>query len=350
MKKGTHTDKKQTAWIHTVKKLTAWFHTEKQAYPWRRERTPYSVWISEIMLQQTTVATVIPRYHQWMEKFPSLEALAKSNEQEVLREWEGLGYYSRAKNILKTAVILNEKTGFPSTPGELTALPGIGPYTAAAISSIAFGRPHPVMDANVKRVFCRFLHFKTLNSEQEREITRTLNTWIRMTEPGPFNEAVMELGQRICVKKNPSCSFCPLGDGCLAYKRGDQNSIPEVKSKKYRAHESSVFLLTDSRKLLIKQSRGNLLKGLWLLPKVPHTDDKGREVFIKKHLAREFSLVGEFKPLIHAYTINRERLYPFHYKVIKKIHLPAEEYRWVEKKSLSRYPFPSVYRKIIQSW
>lgn len=203
----------------------AWFDGNARILPWRDNPTPYRVWISEIMLQQTTVAAVIPYFEKWMAKFPTLEDVAKATEEEVMQVWQGLGYYSRALNILKAAQIIQEK-GWPLSTFGLKLLPGIGPYTAGAIASLALQISTPCVDGNIERVYSRL----TADAHPKPQLNTRAWDWAKLnlskTRAGDWNQALMELGATICRPKNPLCETCPLAGSCQANKEGTQDQYP----------------------------------------------------------------------------------------------------------------------------
>src|SRR6202142_1335662 len=210
--------------------LLKWFEDSKRDLPWRKSRDPYFIWVSEIMLQQTQVATVIPYYERWIRNYPNIAALAKASEDEVLKSWEGLGYYSRARNLIRGArhVMTNHAGQLPSSARELRLIPGIGRYTAGAVASIAFDLPEPVLDGNVMRVLCRLRDLKGDPRkppllEQLWSLARELVT---DTDASNLNESLMELGALVCTRQNPKCPMCPLKPQCLAFKRGTVDERP----------------------------------------------------------------------------------------------------------------------------
>jgi A/G-specific adenine glycosylase len=208
--------------------LLPWFRSHGKTYPWQ-VRDPYAVWISEIMLQQTTVSSVVPRYIAWMNQYPSVRELAQASIEEVLRAWEGLGYYSRAKNIHKAAREL-QKDGFESPPDNkkyLRSLPGIGEYTAAAILSFAYQEPEGVYDANVRRLFARLSADE--NPGAQRPWRRAYAAFLHEGKPGEINAALMQFGQLVCRSREPSCSLCPLRNYCRAFQEGRVGDFPGQK-------------------------------------------------------------------------------------------------------------------------
>ena len=274
-----------------------WFAVVKRPMPWRKKPTPYYCWISEIMMQQTTYAAVLPYYERFLKKFPTVEKLAAAKEDEVLKAWEGLGYYARARNLLKAArQIVDARTGkrspdrlskngsadhipWPRTSAEWAQIPGVGPYTAAALSSVLSGERIPVVDGNVARVFSRVWKltddFSKLSARAK--LAERLQPEIdRCRVPGDFNQAMMELGALVCTPKSPDCARCPLAKICAAKKDGSWAEYPVKKGKKelpVRKVTSVIIKDAKGRVLLVQNREGGLLKGLWELPTVEQVAD-----------------------------------------------------------------------------
>ncbi len=260
--------------------LIPWYLANRRTLPWRENRTPYRVWISEIMLQQTQVVTVIAYFNRWMALWPTLADLATSSEQAVLKAWEGLGYYSRARNILKTARQLHSAglAELPTSHAELLKLPGIGQYTAAAIASLAGAESVPAVDGNVLRVISRHeaLPWQRGNESGLKACRELLSTWMAELKdnanwhPGLFNEAVIELGALVCQARNPQCPSCPLAESCLAYQEGDPLAYPLPSAKTKRSIEYyTVLILKDTATGLIAATQrpdSGLLASLWQFP------------------------------------------------------------------------------------
>lgn len=252
--------------------LLNWFSHAKRDLPFRRQKDPYAIWLSEIMAQQTQIDTLIPYFERFIQTFPNVEALATADEAAVIKCWEGLGYYSRARNLHKAAKVICEKYDgrFPQSYDEIITLPGIGPYTAGAIASIAFGERVPAVDGNVMRVVTRYTDWDTdtAAAKAKTEIGR----WVmdHMPDaPGDYNEAIMELGALVCTPSSPSCLVCPLSDACLARQAGTIESRP-VKTKRTRntSLKMEVAFIRDSqhRLFLVKRPSKGLLAGLWGFP------------------------------------------------------------------------------------
>ena len=265
-----------------LKKLRTWFSKNAASLPWRpadidAARDPYAVWISETMLQQTQVATVKDFYTRWMERFPDVETLAKASEEEVFRYWQGLGYYSRARNILKTARIVAEAGGkFPQTRKELEALPGIGAYTAGAILSLAFHQKEAILDGNLVRIFSRFyaLHFLPTDKSsgtEEKSANKIYWNYARSVADSPkaymHNEALMELGRTVCRSKTPLCTSCPLAGGCRAYSENRAEEFPPKKKRVQKEwHGTALVIESADGKILAVSAGQAFLRGQLALP------------------------------------------------------------------------------------
>jgi A/G-specific adenine glycosylase len=251
--------------------LLAWFDRHRRSLPWRRTLDPYPVWLSEIMLQQTRVETVIPYFERFLSRFPTIEALAAASLEEVLSLWSGLGYYRRARQLHAAAVAVAESGGFPRTFEGLRSLPGVGDYTAAAVGSIAFGLHTPVMDGNVERVISRFLAQEESPKVRSARVALLAKAGELLVpgRPGDSNQALMELGATLCVPKNPKCLLCPLELECAAVRVGSPERFPSPRSK--RAVESfqllSVVVEARGKVLLFKRPESSaLLAGMWEVP------------------------------------------------------------------------------------
>ena len=285
-------------------RLLTWFHAVKRPMPWRKAPSPYICWLSEIMMQQTTYQTVLPYYERFLARFPTVEALAEADGQDVPKAWEGMGYYARARNLHKTARLISTQ-GWPQSASEWAALPGIGPYTAAALASVLNGEKIPVVDGNVARVFARFWQLdddfraQPARARLAQRLQPCIDTCseTRLTErpndrnaAGMFNQAMMELGALVCTPKNPSCATCPLSKDCAARKAGSQERYPVKAPKKpLPIRRLSAVVLSDGKgKVLLVQNRdGGLLKGLWELPAIEPAADI---VQVFSHFRQEMSV------------------------------------------------------------
>ena len=251
-------------------RLLAWFDAHKRDLPWRGVRDPYAVWISEVMLQQTRAGSVAPYYRRWMERFPDVDALAGADLEEVLRLWRGLGYYARARNAHRCAQRVRDRRGgdFPSAATELRALPGIGPYTAAAVASIAFGEAVPAVDGNVRRVVARLFDLADPSPAEVRDRAADLMDTAR---PGDFNEAMMELGATVCTPRSPSCGACPVAAGCRARAAGTVAERPLRRRRQAvptRTWGVLVAVSPRGRTLVVRRPPEGLLGGMWEFPAV----------------------------------------------------------------------------------
>ncbi len=251
--------------------LTKWYRKNKRPLPWRKKKkNPYHIWVSEVMLQQTTVNAVIPYYEKFIKKFSTLKSLAKTPLPEVLPYWSGLGYYSRVKNLHKSAKIIHEKKYFPKTYKELMKLPGFGPYTARAVSSLAFEETVGVLDANVIRVLCRYLGFKKAwwKTKEKNFLQKEVDKWTTNTSSSLINQALMELGSLICTVKKPLCLACPLNKNCKAFKKNQISLIPLKKKKKEKEiwFWKPIVLFQKNKIALINNHSLPVLKNYPLLP------------------------------------------------------------------------------------
>ena len=276
-----------------MKGLLQWFARAKRPMPWRAAPAPYVCWLSEIMMQQTTYQTVLPYYERFIRRFPTVEALAAADERDVLKAWEGMGYYARARNLHKAARKI-AAAGWPQTAAEWSAIPGVGPYTAAALASVLAGEKVPVVDGNVARVFARYWRldddFRKLPARAR--LAGRLQPYIARTDaPGDFNQAMMELGALVCTPTNPACGECPLARACAARKAGVQADYPRKAEKKpLPVRKVTAAAVTDGtgNVLLVENREGGLLKGLWELPAV---EPAGEQVQVFSHFRLEMSVM-----------------------------------------------------------
>ncbi len=333
--------------------LLDWFARWGIAYPWGESPTPYRVWVSEIMLQQTVVSAAVGHFKRWMELFPTVEALAAAEEQQVLKAWEGLGYYSRARNLRKGALYLcrEHEALLPDDYQALLKVPGIGDYTARAILSQAFAEPFPVLDANVRRIGQRLLARRDWGSADDRALMERLDQTIPPGLPGSFNCALMQLGQQLCRIRSPQCDLCPLKAGCLCRRDSLQAEIPAPRKREVKEKTSRLCLLLRRGRILLYRRSSGIGEGLWFIPALP---EAGGEALVKKLCPPE-SPPLELKKRVHSYTSWKETLRPC--LILQEADREdgpgelcpeGEEARWVDLKSLDEYPTPSVYRKILK--
>ncbi|MFL5318600.1 MAG: A/G-specific adenine glycosylase [Myxococcaceae bacterium] len=254
--------------------LLQWFDRSKRDLPWRRTKDPYAVWLSEVMLQQTQVVTVIPYWEKFLAKFPRVEDLAAAPLEDVLQLWSGLGYYSRARNLHRAAQAIVALGGFPKTAEALRELPGFGPYTSGAVASIAFDEPAPIVDGNVARVFSRLFVVEGAPGEKEREkkLWALAGEHVQGERPGDFNQALMELGALVCRADNPTCLLCPVREECGALKAGRVNELPppRVRAARKLLNLAVAVWERDGELLFVRREEKGLFGGLWELPTVEY--------------------------------------------------------------------------------
>ena len=336
------------------RELLLWFSRTARDLPWRKDRTPYRVWVSEIMLQQTQVEKVRDYYTNFIARFPNIYDLAAASLEKVLKTWEGLGYYSRARSLHKTAHILVERYDgvFPADIKSLNELPGIGPYTAAAIASIAYDIPAAAVDGNVRRVMSRYLAEPAPSSV---DLERAVLALMPHKTPGKFTEALMELGAVICRPKNPQCLLCPWQAYCRACQEGTQSQYPAPKSRKQIPHYDVVAAVTvrqDNRVLVAKRRQDAMLGGLWEFPGGKREDGESLSDALKRELLEEMGIhidVGDQIVVIkHAYTHFRITLYAF-YSLLKSGTprcLQCADYKWATIEEIKELPMAVTDRKI----
>lgn len=340
--------------------LLRWFAANARDLPWRRDRAVYAVWISEIMLQQTQVQQALPYYLRFMERFPTVAALAAAPIDAVLKAWEGMGYYARARNLHRAAGQIMARHGghFPADAESVRALAGIGPYTAAAILSIAFNQPLAVVDGNVIRVLSR-LHAwpgDAKTTSGKKEIQERAQSLLDPAAPGAFNEAMMELGALICTPQNPLCTACPLAACCQALAQGAPEKFPVKSAKKLRPHyQIAAGLIWKKEKLLIvRRPESGLLGGLWELPGGKQEAGEVLEATVAREAAKKLGIkikVGSFFSRVdHAYTHFSITLHVYHCRHLKGTPYPHEhsDWRWVSIAELDDYAFSRSNRRIIE--
>jgi A/G-specific adenine glycosylase len=314
--------------------LLKWYRNHKRDLPWRRTEDPYRIWISEIMLQQTRVAAVVPYYERFLTLFPDAAALASAREQDLLAAWAGLGYYARARNLQKAARTIVELAQFPGDYAALMALPGVGDYTAAAVASIAFGRPHAVLDGNVLRVLSRlFAERGDIKSQVVRGRLRMLaETLLDRKRPGEFNQALMELGATVCVPKQPLCGDCPVRPHCQARQQGVQNQLPLSRARLgARRQEKHLLVIEKGDKILLWQrpSDSRRLASFWELPErqqIPSAKIHGLPALFRHTIVNTTYLVEVYRAACHS---------------------RPKELRWLAKGSLEKVPLSTIAKKAL---
>ena len=339
-------------------RILDWYTHHERELPWRDHPDPYAVWVSEIMLQQTRVETVIPYFERWMDRFPSVRELTAASEQEVLSIWEGLGYYSRARNLYKAARIVVDKYG-GELPHDLTALgklPGIGRYTLGAIASMAFGLDVATLDGNLRRVFARVFNVaEPADAPAGEEILWALaERHLPKGHAGDYNQALMDLGATLCLPRNPACLLCPLRELCKARSLGLQEQRPVLKPKAEVPHYTvtAAILQRDGKILLAKRPSKGLLGGMWEFPGGKVEKGESLEASLAREIREELGAgiqVGETLGIYrHAYTHFRITLHAFLCKLTDGEPKPIEaaELAWVIPAELVNYPMGKVDRQI----
>ena len=334
--------------------LLTWFDRHRRSLPWRATRDPYRIWVAEVMLQQTQVKTVIPYYASFLDRFPTVEALAAASIDEVLARWSGLGYYRRARQLYAAARRVVELGGFPRTSVELRELPGIGPYTAAAIGSMAFGEPVPVLDGNVERVLSRRLG---LDQDPKKAAARRMLLeagagLLDDARPGDSNQALMELGAMICRPRRPDCGSCPLAEGCRARLTGEPERFPPPRRRRAveRINLAVAVAKREQEVLLFRRpASSDLLAGMWELPYVRRNHDLAA---VERALSRRYGGRWKLEPagdkVRHGITY---RALVFHVHPARFIAGDAvgegPEAAWVKTGERSGYPLSSAVEKIL---
>ncbi|WP_208591712.1 A/G-specific adenine glycosylase [Gracilibacillus suaedae] len=334
--------------------LITWFEKEQRQLPWREDQDPYRVWVSEIMLQQTKVDTVIPYFQNFMEHFPTLTALAEADEQKVLKAWEGLGYYSRARN-LQTAVkevVAQYDAKVPDDPKQLGDLKGVGPYTKGAILSIAFNKAEPAVDGNVMRVLSRVLRIEEdiAKPKTRKTFEAAVRDLISVENPSAFNQGLMELGALVCTPKNPSCLLCPVQEHCIAFREGVEQSLPIKKNKiKHSSHTYFVLVIqNDTGNYLLEQRPDQgLLAQLWQFPMVnaDKVDEKHLSAYIQEKFKVELVETSDLEPVKHVFSHLTWFLNVKHITVKGEISVPGQM-ECLSKEEIKQYPLPVSHQNI----
>ncbi len=336
-----------------------WYEGNQRALPWRETRDPYRIWVSEVMLQQTRVDTVIPYYHRFLRRFPNVAALAAADREEVLKAWEGLGYYGRARNLHRAARMVDDELD-GVVPGDRKAfqrLPGVGDYISAAVLSIAFNQPFAVVDGNVKRVLARICKIETPvnTSPGHKSVQKKADALLDRSRPSLFNQAVMELGALVCTPAEPDCGACPVSSFCRAFRDGSVSEFPRKQKKKATPTRTfAVGVVRDNAKMLIvrRPSRG-LLGGLWEFPGGEIGSKETPEEACIRGIREQTGLVvdaGAFVARVrHAYS---------HFKVVMNVYVCGlvsgeirlnghADHRWAALHELAAHPFHKAVHKFL---
>ncbi|SFE55740.1 A/G-specific DNA-adenine glycosylase [Bacillus sp. OV194] len=339
--------------------LINWYQENQRDLPWRWNQDPYRVWVSEIMLQQTRVDTVIPYFNRFLSLFPTLTDLAEADEEKVLKAWEGLGYYSRVRNLQTAVREVAEQYGgtIPDTAEEISKLKGVGPYTAGAILSIAYGVPEPAVDGNVMRVLSRILLiYEDIGKAKTRMLFEdAVRKLISKEDPSSFNQALMELGALICTPKSPACLICPVQEHCRAFDQGRQKELP-VKEKKIKIkHVDMAALILRNQEgnyLIHKRPKEGLLANLWEFPNVPvHkrgvSEKEDLKVFIEAEWGISAAVGDQVSNIEHVFSHLKWNIQLFEGQCSHET-MDAADLKWVTLEEMESYPFPVSHQKIIK--
>lgn len=341
--------------------LLAWYKRAGRDLPWRRTRDPYKILISEFMLQQTQVDTVIPYYHEFLRNFPTVQDLARASQSRVLKAWEGLGYYARARNLHRASQEITDKFRgeIPTRFEDIADLPGFGPYTTAAVLSIAFNQNYAVLDGNVIRVLSRlFLISDDVSQARVKSRLQDLATeLLHKGQAGDYNQAVMELGATVCRPKQPDCEGCPLNPICKAYRSDDPSALPYKAPRKKRPHHTvGVGIVWRQNRLLIaRRPEEGLLGGLWEFPASKR--QKGESLAdccvrsIKEETGVDADIKSRFDTVKHAFTHFSVTMHAFHciYTAGTATPILCSDTRWVSVDELSDFPFSRANRKLVDA-
>lgn len=344
--------------ISFAESLLNWYAPRERNIPWRGISDPYAIWVSEVMCQQTRVETVIPYFEKWLLRYPDVFELAKADQNEVLRLWEGLGYYSRARNLHRAAqVIVSEYGGqLPSEAAELMKLAGIGRYTAAAIASIAFGRDEAALDGNIRRVLARVFDVPAPlgAGDAEREFLRLAQAHLPGGRAGEYNQALMDLGATVCTPRKPNCDLCPVADFCQARKAGIQEQRPVRKPKTDSPHYTvtAAVIQHNGQVLIAQRPQKGLLGGMWEFPGGKLKPGESLHAGLKREIREELGVhieIGEYLGVYeHAYSHFRVTLHAFRSTLAagEPQRLEHADLQWCPLDELSAYPMGKIDRQI----
>lgn len=350
-----------TAIADFQQRLLAWFAVHQRPLPWRRTYSPYHVWISEIMGQQTQMERVAVYFQRWIDQFPDLAAIAAAPEQEILKAWEGLGYYSRARNIQRTAqqLLAIGQAEIPAQYHQLLALPGIGPYTAAAISSIAFNLPHPLLDANVERLFARLADIDSplKQGASQKRLAAMAETLLHRDDPRSFNQALMELGALVCTPKKPDCGHCPVRPHCRALRLDtvDLRPLPAVRQQRIDIVMACGIIRRGPLFFIQQRLADDLWGGLWEFPggrlEEGETPIQAAAREVEEETGWQVRELTPFTTVVHHYTRYRVTLHGFFCRLPDPPTAPvltaASQYAWVDRAALTGYPYPAGHRQLV---
>lgn len=339
--------------------LRSWYENNKRDLPWRATDDPYHIWVSEVMAQQTRISTVIARYLAFVQRFPRIEDLAVADLETVLKLWEGMGYYARARNLHQAAdIVTREMNGrVPDDPHAFRKLPGVGDYINAAVQSMAFGRAAAVVDGNVKRVLARLLclDFPVNHSSSHSRFLPHAENLLAPEDPGTFNQALMELGALVCIPKNPRCFSCPISRFCMALARNRVNELPRrTPSKTVPKFRIATGIVRKNGKLLITRRKPEgLLGGLWEFPGGKLKDGEDAESACIREIEEETGLKvridSRLATISHAYTHFKIEMEVFTCTCLSgRVQLNGPvDFRWIYREEMDRFAFPKANHKFI---
>jgi len=340
------------------KNILQWYQSENREMPWRGESDPYKVWLSEIMLQQTQVNTVINYYHRWLKRFPTFTDVANASQDEVLKYWEGLGYYSRARNFHQSCkMLVEENKDIPQGVSEFMELKGVGEYIAAAVQSICFNTPVGVIDGNVNRVASRVKMFTEPPLKNKKKISTYVDQILDKKRPGDFNQALMDLGRYICKPQNPDCESCPIQFDCQSYKHSTQGQFPVKEAKNPRPHYNVAvgIIWNDNQLLITKRKEQGLLGGLWEFPGGKMQKKESPKQAVKREIYEELSI--QIKPKMMIHQVKHEYS---HFSVtinaVSCIYSGGDiqlngptDYKWIQTSDFQEFAFPKASIKLFDA-
>ena len=337
------------------KQLLKWYNKYQRDLPWRHTQDPYKIWLSEIMLQQTQVETVIPYYIKWLDKYPTIKNVAETDETILLKSWEGLGYYNRCRNFKKAAVnIMKEHEGqIPTDYDSFIEMPGVGEYIAAAVLSIAHDKPHPALDGNIIRVMSRFLKQKKLSPYNRKIIKNHVQMWMEFDSPGDINQALMDIGSKICKQNQVLCYKCPLENSCAATLTQFPESYPTPKQHKPIPNYDVVtgIIWKNDQLLILQRDKKNHLGGLWEFPGGKMKNGETQMQTLKREIMEECGIdikIGkEIGSIKHTYSHFSIAMTSFHCTMINGQEVKTEQpFEWIKLSQIKDFPFPKANHKL----
>ena len=336
--------------------LLKWYDANVHPFPWRSTRNPYQIWLSEIMLQQTQVNTVVPFYNRWVAKYPTIKLVAEANMDSLLKMWEGLGYYARVRNFHSACIAVTDRFGgrVPDNYQDFQSLPGVGPYVAGAVMSIAYNLPIPAVDGNAYRVVSRIKSINLPFNSCKNELVAFLSDHISLNRSGDFNQAIMDVGRELCTPKNPSCGICPIQKHCCAFVYNSVDKYPfRAKRKKKPHHLVAVGVVWKRNKILISKRKANgLLGGLWEFPggKIKNGEDAKTCVIrkINEKLGAHVKPRRLLKQIKHAYSHFTITLNAYQCDYVSGLPraLKCDDWKWILPQQIADLPFSKANHKL----